>query len=162
MKKLFKIFCGVVGVIVLLFVIDLICIFTINRPLFAIQNDGGNVYRGIFYDTYYCSEYSVPQIKVKGLKLACSDVKVNIGEVVSIVDTTKDINNFACVEMLENFYEDDNYIYYWNCIKNEYIIVKYENGYEEKVSDALKYGTITIGDLDKYNISYIKYEKDND
>ncbi len=134
-------------VIVLLFVIDMVCIFTVNRPLFAIQNDGGNVYRGVFYDVYNCAEYSVPQIKRKGLKLACSDVKVNV---ISVRDTSKDVKDFACAEELESFYEDSNYTYYWSCIKNEYIIVEYENGYKEKVNDALKYGTITIQDLDRY------------
>ena len=64
-----------------------------------------------------------------------------------------------CAEALEGFYEDENYQYYYSCIKGKYIVAKYENGYEEKVSDALKYGTITISDLDKYNIGYIKYDK---
>ncbi len=160
MKKWIKITLGVIGSIVLLVVIDIVCIFTINRPLFAIGNDGGNVYRGIFYDTYNCAEYSTPQIKRKGLKLACSSVKINIGKVLNIKDTSKDIKDFACDEALESFYEDNDYTYYWNCIKNEYVIVEYENGYEEKVSDALKYGTITIEDLDRYNIKYYKYEKD--
>ena len=39
------------------------------------------------------------------------------------------------------------------------MIVKYESGYEETISNALKYGTIEISDLDKYNISYIKQNK---
>lgn len=159
MKRWIKIILGVVGIAVFLFIIDIVCIFTINRPLFAIQNDGGNVYKGLFYDTYICSEYSVPQIKLKGTKFYCFNVKINIGKVVSIKDTSKDIKDFACAYVLESFYEDDNYTYYWNCIKNEYVIVEYENRYKEKVSDALKYGTITIKDLDNYNIQYIKYEK---
>lgn len=162
MKKYLKIIFGIIGLIVLLFVIDIVCIFTINRPLFAIQNDGGNVYRGIFYDTYNCMEYSTPQIKAKGTKFTCSNVKLNVGKVVSIKDTSKDIKDFVCAEALESFYEDNNYTYYWSCIKNEYIIVEYENGYEEKVSNALKYGTITIKDLDNYNIDYIKEARDND
>lgn len=83
-----------------------------------------------------------------------------IGKVIEIVDTTKEIKNFACVEILEEFYEDDNYTYYYNCMKGKYIIVKYESGYEETVKNALKYQSITINDLDNYNISYIKYEKE--
>ena len=39
MKKWLKITLGVVGGIILLFAIDLICIFTINRPLFAVKQD---------------------------------------------------------------------------------------------------------------------------
>lgn len=159
MKRWIKIILGIVGIAVFLFIIDIVCIFTINRPLFAIQNDGGNVYKGIFYDTYNCSEYTVPQIKAKGTKFTCSDIKIDISKVVSIKDTSKNLEDFACAEMLESFYEDNDYTYYWNCIKNEYVIVEYESGYKEKVSDALKYGTITINDLDNYNIEYIKYKK---
>lgn len=160
MKRWLKITLGVIGVIVLLFIIDIVCIFTINRPLFAIQNDGGNVYRGIFYDTYNCAEYSTPQIKRKGLKFACSDVKLNVGKVVSIKDTSKELENINSI--LEKFYEDDNYIYYFNGGISNYIIVEYENGYKESVKNALKYGTITIQDLDRYNIDYTKEVRDND
>lgn len=74
MKKWLKITLGVIGGIVLLLVIDLGCIFIINRPLFAIKKDNGSVYKGILYDTYNCAEYSVPQIKVKGTKFTCHDV----------------------------------------------------------------------------------------
>ena len=38
----------IISVIVLLFVIDLVCIFRFNRPIIAIKKD--NVYYGIFYD----------------------------------------------------------------------------------------------------------------
>lgn len=70
MKKGLKITLGVIGGIILLFAIDLICIFTINRPLLAIKKD--NVYRGLLYDTHLCSEYTVPQIKQKGAKFTCA------------------------------------------------------------------------------------------
>lgn len=70
-KKGIKVILGVIGTILLLFVVDLICIFAINRPLFAIKKDNGSIYRGILYDTYNCTEYSVPQIKAKWTKYAC-------------------------------------------------------------------------------------------
>lgn len=77
MKKWVKITLGVVGVVILLFAIDLICIFTINRPLFAIktENNGSvnNVYKGLFYDTYICNDYSTIQITYKGSKFSCND-----------------------------------------------------------------------------------------
>lgn len=38
----------IISVIVLLVVIDLVCIFRVNRPIIAIKKD--NVYYGIFYD----------------------------------------------------------------------------------------------------------------
>lgn len=150
----------ITGVIILLLILDLICIFTINRPLLAIKEDNGDsvnlIYRGIIYDTYKCQEYSSPQIKSKNTKFNCNISRIDIGKVTDIVDTTKQIKDFACAEALQSFYKDENYTYYWDCIKNKYMIVKYESGYEETISNALKYGTITIGDLEKYNINYYK------
>jgi len=159
MKKILKMLLVIVNIIVLSIIIDLICIFTIHRPLFAIKVRTPYTYTGIFYNTYNCPEYSTPQIKAKGTKFNCAVSRVDIGKVTEIVDMTKSIKDFACAEALEQFYEDEKYDYYYNCVKGKYIIVKYESGYEETVSNALKYGTITINDLDKYNISYIKYEK---
>ena len=159
MKKFIKIFLIIIGIIILSIIIDMVCIFTINRPIFAIKDDCDClyfVYRGLFYDTYNCPEYSVPQIKAKGTKFSCSISRVDIGGVVDIVDTTKDIKDFMCAEMLQEFYSDDNYAYYWDCIKDKYMIVRYESGFEETISSALKNGTIDITDLDRYNIDYIK------
>ena len=101
MKKFIKIFLVIIGIIILSIIIDLVCIFTINRPIFAIKARTPYTYIGIFYDTYNCPEYSVPQIKPKGTKFSCAISSVDIGGVVDIVDTTKDINNFVCAEALE-------------------------------------------------------------
>lgn len=80
MKAWMKITLMIMGAITLLFGIDLICIFTINKPLFAIKEDNGDsvnsIYRGLFYDTYNCHEYSMPQIKIKGSKFICATVNV--------------------------------------------------------------------------------------
>ena len=159
MNKCIKVTLWVIGIIFIFFVIDLLCIFTINRPLFAIQIDEDYIYKGIFYDTYNCEEYSAPQIKSKKAKFSCSTVKTNIGKIVNIIDTSKDIKDFTCDEALESFYEDEDYTYYFNCIKSKYVIVKYRSGYQEEVKEALKYKTITINDLDNHNIEYIKYAK---
>ena len=159
MNKFIKIFLITIGTITLSIVIDLVCIFTINRPIFAIKDNCDcvySVYRGLFYDTYNCPEYTAPQIKAKGTKFNCSNVRIDIGDVVEIVDTTKDTNDFMCAEALEEFYSDDSYAYYWSCIKDEYMIVRYESGFEETISSALKNGTIDISDLDRYGIRYIK------
>ena len=160
MKKWMKISLGVIGGTLALIVIDLLCIFTLHRPLLAVREDNGDsvniVYRGLLYDTLYCHEYSTPQVKPKGTKISCAVERVDVGDVVSIKDTTKEIKDFACDSALEQFYEDDMYKYSWSCIKNDYMVVKYESGFEETISDALKYGTITISDLDRYNIDYIK------
>ena len=164
MKKWLKIILCVICIIILIFVIDLICIFTINRPLFAIRTDNDDsiniVYRGLFYDTYDCAEYSLPQIKLKGSKLTCSISRKDIGKVIDIIDMTKDMKDFNCIGELEEFYEDENFKYYFNCVKSKYIIVKYESGFEDAINNALKYGSIIINDLDDYNIDYIKQEKE--
>lgn len=162
MKKWVKITLGVISVSILLFVIDLIFIFTIKRPLFAIKEDNGDsvnmVYRGLFYDTMYCHDNSIPQIRPKGTKISCAIGRFDIGKVINIKDETKNKLDFACAEVLESFYQDDKYIYFWECMKNKYMIVKYESGYEETVSNALRYGSITINEIDKFNISYIRQE----
>ena len=80
-------------------------------------------------------------------------------EIKKIVDETKSMFNFSCAETLDQFYEDENYQYYYNCLKSKYIIVKYKDGSEETVKSALKNNRITISELDKYNIEYIRYKK---
>ncbi|MBQ3021009.1 MAG: hypothetical protein IJD92_02140 [Bacilli bacterium] len=162
MKKILKKVLYIFIIITLLVIIDLMCIFTINRPIFAIKdnNDSVNiVYKGLLYNVYKCQEYSIPQIKLKNNKFSCSLKKEEL-KIKELIDKTKEINDFVCAEALENFYEDELYTYYWNCMKNEYMIVRYENGFEETIQDALKNKSITITDLDKFNINYIKYEKE--
>lgn len=83
MRKWIKIIIGVIVLIVLLLIIDMVFIFTFNKPLFAIKEDNGDsvnlVYKGLLYDTYICHEYSVPQIKIKRAKFTCTylDIKDN-------------------------------------------------------------------------------------
>ena len=158
-EKSFKIILITTTIIILYFVIDLLFVFNLNRPLFAIKAKTPHTYTGLFYNVYNCPEYSVAQIKSKGSKFTCAIDTVDIGEVIEIVDTSKEIKDFACAEALEQFYEDEDHEYYYSCMKGSFIIVKYENGYQETVEAALKNKTITISDLDKYNIHYIKYDK---
>lgn len=80
----------------------------------------------------------------------------------TITDQTASMSNFACAQALDNFYEDNEYKYYYTCIKSQYIIVEYKNEIEETVKSALKNGHIKITDLDKYNINYLKEEKQKD
>lgn len=78
MKKCMKFILFGIGGIILLLLIDLIFIFTINKPLFAIKQNNDDsvnlVYRGLLYDTYICHEYTVPQLKIKGTKFSCAYV----------------------------------------------------------------------------------------
>lgn len=72
MNKYLKIIIGVVGAILLLIIIDFISIYTKNKPIFAIKGSTPYSYNGLFYDTYNCPQYSVPQIKIKGTKYTCT------------------------------------------------------------------------------------------
>lgn len=158
MKKILKVVIIFIVAILILTIIDLCSIFIFNKPLFAIQVRTPYTYTGIFYNTYTCPEYSIPQIKSKSTKFSCAVDITDTGKVIEIKDKTKEITDFACAEALEEFYRDDEYVYYFYCMKSKYIVVIYESGYEEKVSDALKNNTITIKDLDDNNINYIKYD----
>ena len=81
MKKIIKIILGIIIAFILLFIIDLIFIFTTNRPILAIKEDNGDsvniIYRGLLYDTYHCHEFSKPQIKAKDAKFTCSVIKLD-------------------------------------------------------------------------------------
>jgi len=77
----------------------------------------------------------------------------------NIIDKTKEIKDFSCDSALEKFYEDDNYNYFFNCIKGEYMIVGYKDGSKETIEEALKNKNITISDLDLYEIDYYKEHK---
>ena len=134
MKKWLKITLGVVGGIIILFAIDLICIFTINRPLFAIKEDNGDsvnlIYRGLFYDTYNCHEFSVPQIKVKGAKYTCvvlefdEQIKSNYKptEIENISTDIYDISLTGATIVIKDTNEKQNTYTDW------YVIEKEENG----------------------------------
>lgn len=161
MWKLIKFILSLIGILIFLIIIDFVFIFTFNRPVFGVQAKQPYTYTGIFYNVYNCPEYPMAQIKSKKTKFNCAISRKELGKVINIVDTTKEIDNFSCAEALEIFYEDEKYQYFWNCIKGNYMIVKYESGLEEIVAKALKYETISISDLDYYDVDYIKQEKIN-
>ncbi len=83
------------------------------------------------------------------------DTEVKVSEIIDRTVTEQLSTDTA----LEKFYEDDENEYFYGSIKSEYVIVKYTDGSTETVSSALKNGKITLSDLDKYNISYIKQSK---
>ena len=133
-----------------------------NSPIIKVREhyNGGNLYckdKGILVDTYTCST-GKKYTTFKGGSYSCSDYEVIAVDYV-IVDTTKDIKDFTCAEMLEEIYEDSQYTYYLPCLKSKYIKVRYNGGIETTLKDALKRGIVQIGDLDKFEIDYIKYAK---
>lgn len=105
----------------------------------------------------------IPIILVLGVVLISEKKYINKNNQpfthLKIIDKVKE-ENMACAEALEQFYEDKEYIYYFPCIKSKNVIVIYSNGYQETVATSLEYGDITIEDLERNNIEFIKHKKD--
>ncbi len=63
-------------------------------------------------------------------------------------------------DMLDTFYTDDVFMYYFGSYpQHEYIIVEYSDGTTQNIKQALEDGNITVMDLDIYGIDYLKYPK---
>lgn len=139
------------------------------KLVIKITNRDGNkiTYWGLGYKIIRYPNVSPnePYKNNRGVKMGSWFMKYKIKDdskklvVKRITDKTKTMLSFLCAEALDEFYQDEEYIYYYNCLKSKYIIVEYEDGSEETVKEALKKGNITIQELDNYKISYIKYEK---
>ncbi len=72
-----------------------------------------------------------------------------------ITDRTLE-EDIATDTALEKFFEDEENIYSFGSIKSKYVLVEYSDGTQENVVSALNNGKITIADLDKFKIGYIK------
>ena len=160
MKKQIKNIFIIVGLITGIILLDSVqAIVFDNNPIIKIKEyyNGGYLNyksKGILVDTYNCTN-GLKDTQLKGFSYSCN---YRGGQYI-LVDETKEKKDFSCSSALEQFYEDDIYIYYWNCIKNKYMIVKYDNGSRELISEALKKERIDIQVLDKFDINYIKEEK---
>ncbi len=135
-----------------------------NSPIIKIKinlTDSNIKYidKGLVVNHYYCNNNTEKTV-FKGTNYNCLS-NVENKKIKTIIDKTLNTQDFACLDVIEDFYQDENYIYYFNCAKGYAIVVVYEDETEEKVEDALKKGTITISDLDKYNITYGKREIKN-
>lgn len=154
MKKVIKKVLIVIGVIFGIILLDSIQALVFdNNPIIGIQTRNMKKV-GIFVETHHCGNGKHDTV-IKGFSYSCNYE----GGKYILVDETKEKENFACADALEKFYEDEKYSYFWSCIKNKYMIVKYDDGSKELISEALKNEHIDIQVLDKFNISYIKEEK---
>lgn len=154
MKKTFKLVLIIFSIIVGIILLDSIqALIFDNNPIIGIQTRGMKKV-GILVETIHCGNGKYDTI-IKGFSYSCS---YNGGNY-KLVDKTKTKLNFVCAEALQSFYEDENYIYFWECMKNSYMIVEYDDGFEETIDEALKQGHIVIQDLNKFEIDYIKEEK---
>lgn len=78
----------------------------------------------------------------------------NADESIEIIDAT-----YACDNVYEEFFSDDDYIYYFPCYKSSSIYVKYTNGNKELVVDALNNNNVTIKDLENAGLKFYKKER---
>ena len=69
-----------------------------------------------------------------------------------VVDIT--VTKVSESDVEEPFYEDDVYIYIFGNPQSNCTIVKYSDGSEQKLVDALREGNIKITDLDTFGIKY--------
>lgn len=146
MKKWMKITIGIVGTIALLVIIDLVCIFTMLKPIFAIKEDKGDsvdrIYKGLFYDTYYCHEDSV-RVITKGHKFTCAaDIKIdkfssNFDFLVVVTTPTEHKKTFA-------FTHDGRDYYYGN---TDYRLYLTEANLRYDLETSLKNNLITFDSI---------------
>lgn len=71
-----------------------------------------------------------------------------------IIDAT-----YACDDMIEEFYSDNDYIYYFPCTKSSSIYVKYANGNKELLVNALQSNKVTIKKLESAGLKFYKKER---
>ena len=69
-----------------------------------------------------------------------------------VVDIT--VTKVSESDVEEPFYEDDVYVYIFGNPQSDYTVVKYSDGSEQKLVDALREGNIKITDLDTFGIKY--------
>ncbi|MBE5820400.1 MAG: hypothetical protein E7310_06285 [Clostridiales bacterium] len=149
----------IIGIIIGIILLDSIQALVFdNSPILKIREyyNGGDLNykdKGILVDTY-CGTNGIKDTAIKGFSYSLNYEGGNY----ILVDETKKIKDFAADTALEPFYADESYTYFWSCIKNKYMIVKYSDGSKELISDALEKGHIDIQTLDKFDISYIKEE----
>lgn len=73
-----------------------------------------------------------------------------------IIDVTE-----SCKEGItqEKFYEDDNYVYLFPCVKSSSVFVKFNNGNKMLVIKALEEKKVTIDELIDAGLEVVKNKK---
>ena len=64
----------------------------------------------------------------------------------------------TCAQAIENYYEDDEYIYYFDCIKSNFVFINI-NGSEYLLKEALNNKIVTVNELEDNNIILSKKKK---
>ncbi len=135
-------------------------VFGNGQPVYAYNN--GNFYTiGEAYDAGLLSRENVYQI---GSIFDPEFISRNSGEQpadteIGIESITDNSSGLAVSDVEERIYEDYSHIYVFGNPRSQYVIVKYTDGTEENVKEALGSGRIKITDLDRYGISYFAEPK---
>lgn len=87
---------------------------------------------------------------LKDMGLEYSDTKS-----ITLVDK---LDGDTCAQAIENYYEDDEYIYYFDCIKSNFVFVNI-NGSEYLLKEALNNKIVTVNELEDNNIILSKKKK---
>ena len=159
MKKYIKIIFIVIAILIGIVILDsLQALVFDNSPILKIREhcecDAKHFMdKGILVDTHYGDDGAKDTV-IKGFSYSLSN-----GSNFEIVDLTKTMDDWAADTALEKIYEDEQYVYFLPCIKSHYIEVRYFNETKENIIEALENGRITIRDLDKFDIGYLKYER---
>lgn len=149
MRQKTKIILITISIILFLFLIDFICIFTINRPLFALKDKNAKIYYGIIYNTYYCNDYTAPVIKFKQTKYFCSsEIKLNNYDFSVVVD-----NNSKHKKIFAFKNNEINY-YYGNTDFNLYLT---ENNHKYDIEKVLTNNILDINDILEKSIEVKDY-----
>ena len=114
---------------------------------------------GDYNINYNNTAYSIKEaiylniIKIDDLK--DMGIKYKNSKSITLVDKS-DVD--TCAQSIEPYYEDDEYIYYFNCIKSNFVFVNI-NGSEYLLKEALNNNIITVKELEDNNIILSKKKK---
>lgn len=73
---------------------------------------------------------------------------------IEILDAT-----YTCAQVIEKFYEDDEYEYFFSCAQSNSTFVKLSDGNKMLVVTALEEGKVTIKELEEAGLYFIKEKK---
>lgn len=139
MKKIIQSLLGIFAILAILIGLDIYSIYTKTKPIFILDEeiDGLNkIYRGIFYDTYNCAEYSTLQIKLKNNKYNCpSSENKNINN-----DNVSDSNSVKLTLVGDLLFEQP----YYDALENG----EDKNKYFNRVKNYFENDDLSIGNME--------------
>lgn len=93
-------------------------------------------------------------ILITAIILLTHNIVNNKNSKLQIIDAT-----YACAQVIEQFYEDNEYTYSFPCAKSNSVYVKFENGNKMLVIDALEAKKVTIKELVDAGLEVYKNKK---